>query len=889
MTFHDSILTNLLKYKEQNPDFIFIPRQRNTKDRLKDGYWFQGNSGYAFVGLFNRTGGVNMTRSLGLVFWPVENYLECHLELVHKGEKDAQVLKIYETIKTKIGGFEQKEPEKFTIYIGDTSDGFKTIFNFLDKYYKTIIDIVEKEGRTDLLLNENRFDQFLENIKVQRQKLIELADINKLIVNITWNSKDWKEESDDQSNHRYVKDGNVPGESWNFAKDANYNAQDYIYGFAQFTNQPKIAGKTILVFYSKGKIVGFYGNAEIGEFKQGKDFHFNLKGQKNISFVLDNKIENVKEKGFLEDKQRVGMAGFNYLHQNKTIIDILKEALHLNPNQAEEITRLKNWFIENSPIESEPLKMDTFPQNNTTTISSMNADNLNEIFFGPPGTGKTYNSINRAVQIVDNDFFEQHKNDRKKLRERFQELLIKDWKEPKGQIAFCTFHQSFTYEDFVEGIKPVKPTEEDTYLKYDIEDGIFKKICRLSEDQLKAKKIKERKLLSWNQEDYEKASFYKLSLGDIKKQEDNEIYEYCIENGVIAIGFGGGEDYSGLSESQVREKAKDLNLKDYDAQALNFFIHYLKIGNYVLVSKGNGYVRALGKVTGDYYHKPDSPIRYSNFRSVDWIFVDEEIPIDQVYDKQLSQMTIYKLNEDKIKEDFFLGTHSAENVSNDSPVEERKNYVLIIDEINRGNISSIFGELITLIENDKRAGGDEELEVTLPYSKETFKVPDNVFLLGTMNTADRSIESLDTALRRRFSFKEFPPKPNLISNEGSSGKKQGKVEEIHLENLLIKINKRIEKLIDKDHLIGHSYFLKVDSLKKLKKVFKNEIIPLLEEYFFGDYGKIGLVLGSSFVKKENLISDFASFPEYDQDIQEDLLEKPVYKIRSQNEWDFDKI
>ena len=299
--------------------------------------------------------------------------------------------------------------------------------------------------------------------------------------------------------------------------------------------------------------------------------------------------------------------------------------------------------------------------------------------------------------------------------------------------------------------------------------------------------------------------------------------------------------------------------------------------------------RALGKVTGDYYYKPDSPIRYSNFRSVDWIFTDEEIPIDQIYDKQLSQMTIYKLNEDKIKEEFFLGTHSGETVAYDELVEERKNYVLIIDEINRGNISSIFGELITLIENDKRAGGNEELEVTLPYSKETFKVPDNVFLLGTMNTADRSIEALDTALRRRFHFKEFPPKPSLIPKEGVSGTKQGKIEDIDLKALLVRINKRIEILIDKDHLIGHSYFLKVDSIKKLKKVFKNEIIPLLEEYFFGDYGKIGLVLGSSFVKKEDHNSDFASFPEYDQDIQQDLLEKPVFKIRKQQEWDFHKI
>ena len=593
MTFHDEILTNLLEYRERNPNFIFIPRQRNTQDRLAEGYWFQGNSDYAFVGLINRTGGPNMTRSLGLVFWPEDNYCGVHVELVHKGEKDPEVLKIYDTIRNRIGDFKHIEPEKFTKYIGDTSEGFEPVFKFLDEFFNTIISIIENSGRTDLLLNENRFEQFLDRIKSRREKLVEEAAINKLIINITWNSKDWKEESNDPSNHRYVKEGNIPGESWNFAKDADYNKEDFLYGFAQFTNPPKISGRSIFIFHSQGKIVGFYGNAEIGKFSPIVDSHFNLRAPKNISLVLHNKIEDAKEKGFLEDKQRVGMAGFNYLRKNQTVVEILDEAITLNPDQTEEITRLKTWFLENSAEEPEPLKTHPKSKPESPQLLSMNSENLNEIFFGPPGTGKTYNSINRAIEIVDNDFYEKNKDNRDKLRERFQELLIKDWKEPKGQIAFCTFHQSFTYEDFVEGIKPVKPTEDDTYLKYDIEDGIFKKICRLSEDQLKAKKVKEKKLLSWDQSRYEKASFYKISLGDIKKTEDNEIYEYCIENGVIAIGFGGGEDYSGLSESQVRQQAKDLDLQDYDAQALNYFIHYLKKGNYVLVSKGNGYVEGF--------------------------------------------------------------------------------------------------------------------------------------------------------------------------------------------------------------------------------------------------------------------------------------------------------
>jgi 5-methylcytosine-specific restriction endonuclease McrBC GTP-binding regulatory subunit McrB len=293
----------------------------------------------------------------------------------------------------------------------------------------------------------------------------------------------------------------------------------------------------------------------------------------------------------------------------------------------------------------------------------------------------------------------------------------------------------------------------------------------------------------------------------------------------------------------------------------------------------------LGKVIGDYEYVADSPIRYNHFRKVEWIFVDENIPISEIYERGLSQKTMYKIDETALKQSFFTNKGQQEVIEK----KEEKKYVLVIDEINRGNVSSIFGELITLIEKDKRSGKEEELEVTLPYSKETFTVPNNVYIVGTMNTADRSIEALDTALRRRFSFKEFPPKSNLIKTEGESGKVDGIVEDIDLEDLLNTINSRIEKLIDKDHKIGHSYFLKVDTIAKLKYAFANEIIPLLEEYFFGDFGKIGLVIGSTFVEKVNHDFSFADFAAYDNDIQEDLKEKSVFRIKSEDQWDFTKI
>ncbi|MGY5351025.1 McrB family protein [Wenyingzhuangia sp. IMCC45533] len=194
--------------------------------------------------------------------------------------------------------------------------------------------------------------------------------------------------------------------------------------------------------------------------------------------------------------------------------------------------------------------------------------------------------------------------------------------------------------------------------------------------------------------------------------------------------------------------------------------------------------------------------------------------------------------------------------------DPKHRYAIFIDEINRGNVSAIFGELITLIEKDKRTGAKNEILIELPYSKTIFGVPANLDVYGTMNTADRSVEALDTALRRRFVFKEIMPDsskiktPEFLINTS-----------IKLSNVLDTINKRIEVLIDRDHTIGHSYFMNITTEAQLANTFNNSIVPLLQEYFYGDYGKIGLVLGTGFVKApENNIVEFSNFnyPDVDQ-------------------------
>jgi predicted RNA-binding protein with PUA-like domain/DNA replication protein DnaC len=496
-------------------------------------------------------------------------------------------------------------------------------------------------------------------------------------------------------------------------------------------------------------------------------------------------------------------------------------------------------------MNNEPQVMDT----------EKKADALNTILFGPPGTGKTYNTINKALEIIGEDLTDLS---RKKIKELYKSRI------DEGQIVFTTFHQSMSYEDFVEGIKPIKPKPDDTYLKYDINKGLF---FQISEEA---------------KSNYENSK---------KGNEDKLKFEIAFEK---------------LKDEweENPEMKFPLKTKGYDYTIIGFTNTSIQFKK---ASGGTGHTLSINTLRDLYYGKE------INFNAGVGIY----------YPAILEKLNSYKGD-------------------GKTPY---KNYVMIIDEINRGNVSQIFGELITLLEEDKRIDKPEMLEVELPYSKEKFSVPPNLYIIGTMNTADRSVEALDTALRRRFSFEEMPPKPDLLKpenllkhlwyqhsdskwkdpkwiNEESAvleffnGTKLNKDKykaledgdnpawlrnnpfeniirfnpEIDLYKLLNSINSRIEKLIDKDHKIGHSYFINVRSIDDLKLVFKDKVIPLLEEYFFGDFGKIGLVLGKSFIEKEESEEfDFADFEDYDNYIKEDLSKRATYRIKHSSNWDFKSV
>lgn len=458
---------------------------------------------------------------------------------------------------------------------------------------------------------------------------------------------------------------------------------------------------------------------------------------------------------------------------------------------------------------------------------------LNQILYGPPGTGKTYNTVLQAMSIIDDTEYKDVSDAQySTLKTRFDEL------KQAGQIEFVTFHQSYSYEEFVEGIKP---NLNDEKLGYVLEDGIFKEICKI------AKPIKTDK--TSKKINFSKTRIFKMSLGANWKNEAEDIYNYCLTNNVVALGWGGDKDFSGCNTSK---EFKNLDAT-WGAKAVEIFKNWMRIGDIILISNGNSNIKAIAQITGAYEYHNDREIRYCQFRNVKWLYNGDDIPVAKFYDKKLSQQTIYGFyNWDKEGKDDYNSSINTnflnEIITGHINSAEKKPYILIIDEINRGDVSKIFGELITLIEEDKRVGNKYQMEITLPYSKEEFGVPNNLYIIGTMNTADRSIALLDTALRRRFNFEEIMPRPELLNNKVIEG--------IDLQALLTRINERITDKYDRDHQIGHSYLMGVNTKEDLERTYKNRILPLLNEYFYNESKTVAEILNCS--EDEIKTSDFIS-------------------------------
>ena len=459
----------------------------------------------------------------------------------------------------------------------------------------------------------------------------------------------------------------------------------------------------------------------------------------------------------------------------------------------------------------------------------------NLILYGPPGTGKTYSTVKEAVSLCG----ETVTTDRKELMRTYQRLLA------ERRIEFVTFHQSMSYEDFVEGRQPTTESNNEgdsSPVGFHLEtvQGIFRRLARRAETSWSGS-------ASDDAIDVKGRQIFKMSIGKANNPEEAHLFEEAIDGGYALLGY---EDIDWSDDRYADQKAiietcqtdgeleghTEVKSSSGSVQMPNIFRNWVQKEDIVIVSKGNFLFRAIGEFTGDYEFHPRQEGGYAHRRAVHWLWKDRDgVPVSEIYTRLFSRKTIYLLSGNE------LNIPALERYMNsqktDGPAEP-ESFVLIIDEINRANISKVFGELITLLEPDKRLNQQNELKVRLPYSGVDFGVPSNLHILGTMNTADRSIALLDTALRRRFTFREMMPDPSLLKDVAEACG-------LNLPKILTTINERIEYLYDREHQIGHAYFIDCKSKEDVDNVMRHKVIPLLAEYFFEDWNKIAAVLGDA--------------------------------------------
>lgn len=443
----------------------------------------------------------------------------------------------------------------------------------------------------------------------------------------------------------------------------------------------------------------------------------------------------------------------------------------------------------------------------------------NMILYGPPGTGKTYYTMIYAVAIIENKTVEELEAEAlAEVKKRYEGY------KQQGRIEFTTFHQSYGYEEFIEGIRPVmeEENEEKSELQYRVEPGIFKAFC---DTAICPVTVQGQEEIGLNNAPV----VWKVSL---EQTGDNPTREECMHNNHIRIGW----------DSYGPEITDETNFVHGGINVLNAFINKMKVGDIVLSCYSASTIDAIGVVTGEYEWRSDYE-KYKRVRPVKWLAKGLRYNIvEKNNGRNMTLSSVYKLNVTMSDVKSILKEIQGDTQDN-SHVEmssDSQNYVFIIDEINRGNISKIFGELITLVEPAKRLGQEEAMQARLPYSRKLFGIPDNVYLIGTMNTADRSIALLDTALRRRFQFVEMQPNPSVLHGIAVAG--------VDIEKMLTVLNQRVGVLCDREHTIGHAYFMslgKNPSMEQLATIFQNRILPLLQEYFYEDYEKIRFVLGDN--------------------------------------------
>lgn len=445
----------------------------------------------------------------------------------------------------------------------------------------------------------------------------------------------------------------------------------------------------------------------------------------------------------------------------------------------------------------------------------------NMILYGPPGTGKTYRTRAYAVAICDGRRIEDvldamaDPDGYAEVSDRYDQLVS------EGRVGFTTFHQSYGYEEFIEGLRP-EYDEDKGVVTYPLRKGVFRDFCEAAEDVVAVASAEEGvPRFAGNP----RPRVWKMGL---KTGGVADLLERCRAEGSLRMGW---DDVTPDGVEDSRE------ISDQNRRAINAFQEEMQPGDFVVIPGAVSSRYDVAVVTGDFEWDEGLPgaKRKRAAQWLDGIAKGDFLPLNG--GKALTLQTVYELP--RVSPSKLLEAMGMSDETKVSP-QVSKPYVFIIDEINRGNVSKVFGELITLLEPTKRKGAKEETLAKLPYSGEFFGIPQNVHVLGTMNTADRSIALMDTALRRRFEFVELMPDPALLADVD--------VEGVDVAEMLRVMNARIELLYDREHTLGHAYLMDLrdePSIERLAKAFETRLIPLLQEYFFDDYGKIRSVLGAA--------------------------------------------
>lgn len=403
----------------------------------------------------------------------------------------------------------------------------------------------------------------------------------------------------------------------------------------------------------------------------------------------------------------------------------------------------------------------------------------NLILQGAPGTGKTYNTAALAVAICEQN--DVNLNDHAAVMERYEQLC------KEGQIAFTTFHQSMDYEDFVEGIKP--RILDDNSMIYETEDGIFKLIANKASNIRPIEKPTKKSTPIISNSDFD--TIYNSILSDIKQGKINSYQTMHTEQRLS------------IKDNRILFRADSKHPRTENERNFELMYNYFVKNNIYNLSnwKRENYWDLISKLTNG----RTTTLDYAEYG---WLL------------QEMLNRTNQKnhLEENTVDDDL--------DVSIDNSIILKKNYVLIIDEINRGNVSKIFGELITLLEADKRSDANHPITVTLPYSKEPFSVPSNLYIIGTMNTTDRSVGFIDYAVRRRFAFATLKADRQILINNGCDESSKN-VRLFDAVKTFLE-NHKADMDID-DLMVGHSYFMAQDVQELLLKL-QYEIIPLIQEY-----------------------------------------------------------